>query len=139
MPNISKHDESKQLSIPRRSTLESSVSWAHRVAGLFVLLTLTPSGYVIYFLWMMFRETTGDRSIEGYLSIPGYLYTIAVCFATSIAFTVSTAGVEYLWGSETEPTFEYTKLAAILSPWPLLIGFLGFWFVLASTGARWGS
>lgn len=127
------------MSTLRRSILKNRVSWGRRVAGLFVFLTLTPVGYVIYFLWMMFREITGDRSIEGYLSIPGYLYIIAACFATSIVFTGCTAVVEYLSAPKTESTFEFTKLAAILSPWTLFIGFFGFWFVLASTGARWGS
>lgn len=135
--------QSNELRAPEDSDPKKDVLWAHWVAGLFVFLTLMPPGYVAYFLWMMFRELTGDRSVEGYNS-PVILYVVLACFATNIALTGCTAAVEYLWGSKmwgskTKPVFEFTKLAAILSPWPLAVGILGFWFVLVSTGARFGS
>ncbi len=119
---------------PRRTAL-----WARWLAGVIASSALAPTFYVVFFLWKMFCELTGDRTVEGYTNIPTFLFVGFTCFAINILLVGCTTVVEQLGGEKGSRAFDFTHLAMVLSPWPLLIGYLGFVFVLASTGARWGS
>jgi hypothetical protein len=111
------------------------------ICGVLTCLTILPSLYMVHYLWSMYVELSqiGTDVEPRYSYLPRFFF--AVIYST--AFATVCAGLSALFEKRLNPLqtgrLDISTLAFLLCPFPCLISVLGFVYVLAYSGARWGS
>lgn len=96
---------------------------------------------MVYYLWKMYTELTyvGADMASRYSHLPTFVLSVFLATVFGIICAVITAIFEKKLNPLRTGRIEIATLAFLLAPFPLLVSLLGFVYVIAYSGALWGS